>query len=216
MNRPHEPAASAPPAGDPHIRVRPKILYFGTPVALVTTLSPDGSANIGPMSSACALGDTVVLGWATGAQTTGNLRRERECVINLPDASLHEKVEALAPLTGRNPPPAGKAARFHYEPDKFGAAGWTPQPARTVAAPRIAECALQLEASVQAIHDPVGPDGGDFVIVETRVEYVHAHPGIVVAGTDHIDPERWTPLLYVFRHYFGTGAELGRTFRAEY
>jgi flavin reductase (DIM6/NTAB) family NADH-FMN oxidoreductase RutF len=199
-----------------HVPVRPNILYFGTPVALVTTLSPDGSANIGPMSSAWALGDTVVLGWATSAQTTINLGRERECVINLPDATLHRKVEALADMTGVNPLPQDKADRFHYEPDKFAAAGWTRQPSAIVAPPRIAECPLQLEATVSAIHTPAGPDRGTFLIVETHVECVHADPEIVVAGTDHIDPRRWTPLLYVFRHYFGTGPDLGRTFRAEY
>lgn len=109
-----------------------------------------------------------------------------------------------------------KAGRFRYEPDKFAAAGLTPRQARRIAPPRIAECPLQLEATVCAVHRPAGPDGADFRIVECHVEEVHADPGIVVDGTDHIDPARWTPLLYVFRHYFGTGPELGRTFRAEY
>lgn len=205
-----------PSARPTHVRIRPKILYFGTPVALVTTLNPDGSANIGPMSSAWALGDTVVLGWSTSAQTTTNLRRELECVINLPDASLHHEVEALADMTGAQPVPPHKAGSFHYEQDKFAAAGWTQQPSVLVAPPRIAECALQLEATVAAVHRPAGPDRDHFVIVETHVEYVHGHPDIVVPGTDHIDPNRWTPLLYVFRHYFGTGPDLGATFRAEY
>ncbi len=39
--------------------------------------------------------------------------------------------------------------------------------------------------------------------------------GIVVPGTSHIDTARWSPLLYVFRHYFGTGPDLGRTFKSE-
>lgn len=201
---------------DRHLEVRPQILYFGTPVALVTTLNPDGTPNIGPMSSAWALGYTVMLGWEATAQTTANLERERECVINLPDARLHEHVEALANTTGRNPPAPHKAGKFHYEPDKFTAAGLTPQPSKQVAAPRIAECPLQLEATVTAIHHPAGPDGASFRAVECHVESVHADPDIVVPGTDHIDPARWTPLLYVFRHYFGTGPQLGATFRAEY
>jgi hypothetical protein len=37
----------------------------------------------------------------------------------------------------------------------------------------------------------------------------------VIEGTQRIDPARWNPLLYVFRHYYGTGRELGRSFRAE-
>lgn len=197
---------------DEHVRIEPSILYFGTPVALVTTRNPDGSTNIGPMSSAWALGDTVVLGWSTSSQTITNLRRERECVINLPQADLHKQVEALAPLTGRDPVPARKRTQFRYEPDKFAAAGLTPQLSDTVAARRIAECQLQLEARVHAFHTPAEPD---FLIVETRVQRVHAHRDIVKPGTDHVDTARWNPLLYVFRHYFGTGDELGRSYRAQ-
>lgn len=39
--------------------IEPKILYFGTPVALITTVDGDGKANIGPMSSVWALGWTL-------------------------------------------------------------------------------------------------------------------------------------------------------------
>jgi flavin reductase (DIM6/NTAB) family NADH-FMN oxidoreductase RutF len=51
----------------------PSILYFGTPVALVTTLNTDGTPNIGPMSSAWALGYVVVMGWESTAHTLANL-----------------------------------------------------------------------------------------------------------------------------------------------
>jgi flavin reductase (DIM6/NTAB) family NADH-FMN oxidoreductase RutF len=199
-----------------HIEIRPPILYFGTPVALVTTVSPDDGFNIGPMSSAWALGYSVVMGWESTAQTLANLVRTRECVINLPDPRLAEQVEALAPLTGRNPPAEHKADKFRYEPDKFDASGLTAMSSLTVAPPRIAECPLQLEAKVTAIHEPATrPDGDFFRIVEAHVERVHADEQIVKAGTDHVDTARWSPLLYVFRHYFGTGEEIGRTFRAD-
>jgi flavin reductase (DIM6/NTAB) family NADH-FMN oxidoreductase RutF len=200
---------------DQHVRIQPSILYFGTPVALITTRNLDGTANIGPMSSAWSLGNTVVLGWSTASHTIANIERERECVINLPSADLHHQVEALAPLTGANPVPEQKADKFRFVPDKFAAAGLTRQQSQTVRAPRIAECALQLEARVTAIHVPAGPDSGFFRIVETYVQRVHAHTGIVKRGTHHVDTRRWNPLLYVFRHYFGTGDELGRSFRAE-
>jgi flavin reductase (DIM6/NTAB) family NADH-FMN oxidoreductase RutF len=199
-----------------HQAIWPSILYFGTPVALVTTMNPDGTPNIGPMSSAWALGYTVVMGWETKAHTLANLERERECVINLPGPDLAEQVETLAPLTGRNPPAPHKADTFRYEPRKFQAAGLTPIASETVKPPRVAECPLQLEAKVTAIHEPATrPDGEFFRIVETHVERVHASSSIVKPGTSHIDPQRWSPLLYVFRHYFGTGQEIGRSFRAE-
>jgi flavin reductase (DIM6/NTAB) family NADH-FMN oxidoreductase RutF len=194
----------------------PSILYFGTPVALVTTLNSDETPNIGPMSSAWALGYVVVMGWESTAHTLANLARERECVINLPGPDLAEQVETLAPLTGRNPPAPHKADTFRYEPRKFEAAGLTQIASETVKPPRVTECPLQLEAKVTAIHEPASrPDGEYFRIVETHVQRVHASSSIVKPGTSHIDPQRWSPLLYVFRHYFGTGEEIGRSFRAE-
>lgn len=198
-----------------HQTIAPSILYFGTPIALVTTTNVDGTPNIGPMSSAWALGYTVVMGWESTAHTLANLKRERECVINLPDSALVEQVETLAPLTANNPPPAHKADKFRFEPRKFQAAGLSEQRSEAVRPPRIAQCPLQLEAKVQAIHRPASPSGLFFSIVETHVTAVHAMPSIVKPGTDHINTDRWSPLLYVFRHYFSTGQELARSFRAE-
>ena len=42
--------------------IEPKILYFGTPVALVSSLNEDGSTNLAPISSFWALGWTLMLG----------------------------------------------------------------------------------------------------------------------------------------------------------
>ncbi len=187
-----------------HQGIWPSILYFGTPIALVTTLNNDETPNIGPMSSAWALGYVVVMGWESTAHTLTNLAREHECVINLPGPNLANQVEALAPLTGRNPPAPHKADTFRYEPNKFHAAGLTPTASETVKPPCIAECRLQLEAKVTAIHEPASrPDGEYFRIVETHVQRVHACSSIVKPGANHIDPQQWSPLLYVFRHYFG-------------
>ena len=37
-----------------------------------------------------------------------------------------------------------------------------------------------------------------------------------ILGDNHIDPEKWSPLIYNFRHYFRLAdKELGKTFRAE-
>jgi flavin reductase (DIM6/NTAB) family NADH-FMN oxidoreductase RutF len=201
---------SSPPE---HVRIEPSILYFGTPVVLVSSLNEDGSANLAPMSSAWALGYTVVLGLGVNGQTVENLRRERECVINLPQSALWRHVERLAPLTGRDPVPSAKAAQFRFEPQKFAAAGLTEQPSDVVRPPRVRECALQLEAVVTAVR-LIGPDLGA-ACVEAEVVRVHADPAIVIAGTNRIDPAEWNPLLYVFRHYAATGQRLGKTYRAE-
>ena len=201
-------------AAERHVQIEPPILYFGTPVVLLSTLNEDGNPNLAPMSSAWALGYRVMLGLGASGKTLENLRRERECVINVPDPSLWRHVERLAPLTGRDPVPEWKAATwFRFEPRKFEAAGLTPQPSESVGAPRVLECLLQLEAEVRDIR-PLGPHG-EAAAVETEVVRVHAASEIVVAGTNHVDPQRWTPLLYVFRHYVAGGERLGKTFRAE-
>ncbi|MBU8896975.1 flavin reductase [Corallococcus sp. M34] len=203
----------------PHRVIAPRILYFGTPVVLLSTLQEDGSPNLSPLSSAWALDDRLVLGLGGMGQGLSNLMRTREAVINLPAASQWRQVEALAPTTGRNPVPETKQAMgYSHEPRKFQRAGFTPVASDTVAPPRVGECPLQLEAVLLNVHSATVLSGGaapGFAIAELRVTRVHAHERITVPGTHHVDVEQWQPLLYVFRHYVGTGAVLGRNFRAE-
>jgi flavin reductase (DIM6/NTAB) family NADH-FMN oxidoreductase RutF len=45
-----------------HRIIAPTILYFGTPVVLISTCNVDGSANLAPMSSAWALVQAIMLG----------------------------------------------------------------------------------------------------------------------------------------------------------
>ncbi|MFB9572414.1 flavin reductase family protein [Streptomyces yanii] len=196
----------------PRTAIEPSILYFGTPVVLLSTENPDGSSNLAPISSAWALDRTVVLGLGRDGQTAQNLGSRPDLVINLPDPALWPAVERLAPLTGRNPVPATKAQGCRYEPDKFTVAGLHSAPSHTVRPPRVAECPLQLEARAEQVRPDVS---GDFVIVEAVVRKVHADPRIVVPGTNHIDPATWSPLIYNFRHYFGLGPELGHSYRTQ-
>ncbi|WP_035299042.1 flavin reductase family protein [Brevibacillus thermoruber] len=196
-----------------HVTIHPKILYYGTPVILLTTLNEDGSTNISPISSSWALGRYVVLGIGGGSKGLDNLKRHPECVLNIPEAAMWRQVEALAPLTGRDPVPDYKQALgFRHEKQKFAAAGLTAQPAETVAPERIAECPLQVEAAVRHIRTP--EYDGFFAIVETEVLRVHAREDIVL-GRHHVNPNAWNPLIYNFRHYFGLSPELGKTYRSE-
>ncbi|MFC6161110.1 flavin reductase family protein [Kribbella jiaozuonensis] len=195
-----------------HLTIEPSILYVGTPVALLSTLNEDGSVNLAPMSSAWALGDVVVLGVGVTGQTAMNLRSRADVVINFPSPSQWKAVERLAGLTGRNPVPEGKRARFRFEREKFAAAGLTPVASELVAPPRVAECPIQFEATVtQAELDAKG----NFLIAQAEVLRVHAEEAVVVAGTSHVDPGAWSPLIYNFRHYFGLAKELGESFRTE-
>lgn len=119
---------------------------------------------------------------------------------------------------GKYPVPPEKAAKFRFEPDKFRAAGFTPVRSEWVLAPRVRECPVQLEATVSRIHMLDGEGRlaklGGGAAVEVRVVKAHVREDLVVQGK-HVDPTKWQPLIYNFRHYFGLGTELGKTFRAE-
>src|SRR6185436_7090903 len=129
-----------------HKSIEPTILYFGTPVVIVSTLNDDGTPNLAPMSSVWWLGWSAMLGLGQMGQTSDNLIRTRECVINLPSSDLVSHVDALAMTTGKNPVPQKKADwGYRYEPDKFEIADLTPVPSVSVSPPRILECPVQME-----------------------------------------------------------------------
>jgi len=195
-----------------HLTIEPSILYVGTPVELISTENGDGTFNLAPMSSAWALGDVVVLGFGAEGQTAYNLQRRPELVINFPSPELWESVERIAGLTGRDPVPEHKRARFRHEPAKFEAAGLTPVESELVRPPRVAECPLHFEA--HAVHAELDAEG-NFLIVQAKVLRVHADHRVVVPGTSYVDPGAWSPLIYNFRHYFGLGSQLGESFRTE-
>lgn len=193
--------------------IKPKILYYGTPVILLNSLNEDGTVNISPMSSSWALGDCIILGIGLGGKAIENLERHPECVINVPSPSLWENVEQLAPYTGKNPVPDYKKKNgFIYEKEKYDISRLTPTESKSVKPTRIMECPIQIEARVKHIRIP--DYSPDFAVVETQAIHVHAHKEIILEG-NHIDPNKWSPLIYNFRHYFGLGNQLGKTFRSE-
>jgi flavin reductase (DIM6/NTAB) family NADH-FMN oxidoreductase RutF len=187
-----------------HVVIDPAILYLGTPVVLVTSVNPDGTSNVMPMSSAFWLGHTGVLGIGAGSQTAANLAQRADCVLNLPSVDLVTAVDRLALTTGKRDLAAAKHARgYRYVPDKLAAADLTGVPSDTVDAVRIAECPVNLEARVSHTHPLAGEN---VVIVEVEVTRVHVHPDIRLEGTAHrIDPDRWRPLIMSFQHFYGLG-----------
>ncbi|MEV4216756.1 MULTISPECIES: flavin reductase family protein [Nonomuraea] len=196
---------------DKHTRIEPGILYFGTPVVLVSSTNPDGTPNLAPMSSAFWLGWRAMLGWGSRSRTAQNLLRTGECVLNLPSDALAAAVDRLALTTGSDPVPPGKHARgYRHVADKFARAGLTPVPSETVAPPRVAECPVSMEAVVERTH-PVGPDDG-VTAFEVRVQRVWVHDDIRTEGTDdHIDPDAWRPLIMSFQKLYGLGPQVHRS-----
>lgn len=94
-----------------HHLSEPSILYFGTPVLLISTSNADGTTNLAPISSVFWLGWRCVIGISAFSKTTENIRRTGECVLNLPSVHQVEAVNRLALTTGTFPVPSGKAQK---------------------------------------------------------------------------------------------------------
>jgi flavin reductase (DIM6/NTAB) family NADH-FMN oxidoreductase RutF len=197
--------------------IEPKILYFGTQVALISSLNEDASTNLAPMSSFWVLGWTLMLGLLDETKTAENMERHAECVVNVPSPDMWQAVEKLAPLTARNPVPQLKAKQFRFVADKFRAAGLSRLASEIVQPARVAECPLQMEAKVNRMHRMRGErlrQLGGGVAAEVEIVRVHVAEEFVL-GEKYIDPQKWSPLIYNFRHYFRLAKnELGKTFRA--
>lgn len=204
----------------PHVVTEPGILYFGTPVVLISTENEDGTANLAPMSSAFWLGWRCILGLDASSKTTENLLRTGECVLNLPSSDEVAAVNRLARLTGSNPVPPMKVVRgYAYEKSKFEIANLTPVPSLTVAPPRALECPVQMEAVVAAKHGTMQDDDlarHAVLTFEVRIVRVHARPDILVDGdTNRIDPDKWRPLIMSFQKFYGLTEEVHPSTLAE-
>ncbi|CAL9447393.1 hypothetical protein SUDANB95_02360 [Actinosynnema sp. ALI-1.44] len=196
-----------------HQPIEPGILYFGTPVVLVSTDNEDGTPNLAPISSAFWLGWRAVLGIGARAHTARNLLRTGEAVLNLPSDRLAAHVDRLALTTGADPVPPSKVERgYSHVADKFARAGFTAVASETVGPPRVAECPVALEVVVEAVHPVADRDErqrGSVLAVEVRVQRVFVHDDIRAPGSeDRIDPDRWRPLIMSFQKFYGLGPQV--------
>lgn len=203
-----------------HRTVDPAILYFGTPVVLVSSLNEDGSANLAPISSAWWLGWNCVVGFGARSHTPRNILRTRECVLNLPSVEQVSHVDRLAKTTGSDPvPPHKQAMGYRHVRDKFACAGLTPVASELVAPPRVAECPVQLEAVLTASLPLRAGDAaarGTLVALELEIRRVHLDERLLKEGTtNRVDPLKWRPLMMSFCEFFGLGAPVHRSTLAE-
>lgn len=192
-----------------HKTIDPAILYFGTPVALISTLNPDGTPNLAPMSSAWWLGWTCMLGLGQSGQTSDNLIAPRECVINLPSEDMVTHVDRLAMTTGKNPVPERKRGwGYRFEPDKFGIAGLTPMDSESVTPPRVRQCPVQMEGIVHRYHS-FGKNVNANAF-EVHIVKLHVDESLLIGEgpRPRIDPVAWRPLIMSFCRFFGLSGEV--------
>jgi flavin reductase (DIM6/NTAB) family NADH-FMN oxidoreductase RutF len=160
----------------------------------------------------------MLLGLLDETKTADHLRRHPECVVNLPSPEMWERVEKLAPLTGKNPVPEITASQFRFEPHKFPVAGLTPLASEAVKPMRAKECPVHLQACVTRMHELSGSglqQLGGGIAAEVEGVQVHVASDFVIKD-NYIDAAKWSPLIYNFCHYFRLAEhEMGKTFRAE-
>lgn len=194
----------------------PSILYFGTPVVLISSLNEDGSYNLAPISSIFWLGYRCVIGISAFSKTTENILREKECVLNLPSVKEVCNVNRLALTTGTNPVPEGKKQKgYRYVKDKFAHSGFTALSSHFVDTPRVAECPVQLESKLISIH-PLSVEKGASQIkifsMELKIVRVHMDKDIIKEDNpNHVDPDKWRPLIMSFQQFYGLGEKIHRS-----
>lgn len=199
-----------------HKSIKPAILYFGTPVALIATENEDGTHNVAPNSSIFWLGWSCMIGIDASSKTTENLLRTKKCVINLPSYELAPEINALALLTGSsNVPLHKKLLGYQYAKNKLHGTGLNFIESNEKISMRISQCPIQLEAELTACH-PFGQQdkkmGVPVVVVELTVATVYANENILLDyEKNKIDPLKWNPLIMSFRRYFGLSGEVTRS-----
>jgi flavin reductase (DIM6/NTAB) family NADH-FMN oxidoreductase RutF len=198
-----------------HATISPAIFYWGTPGVLITTQNPDGTSNIAPMSSTWWLGNRCMLGLGTISQSTTNLIRTKQCLLNLASDNMTGAINALARTTGSpeiltaQPGEGYKYFKrmngYEYVPDKFGRAGLTPLNSDLVVPARIAECPAQMEAELVGVYEMMqDADMKGFIALEVKVLRTHVHEGIRMEGFENrIDPDKWQPMIMSFQELYG-------------
>ena len=203
-----------------HISSNPPILYFGTPVALISTKNENDTNNLAPMSSIFWLGWRCIIGLAAVSKTTQNLMREKECVLNLPSVNQVDAVNRLAKTTGSKPVPPGKLQKgYRHHEDKFSLARLCVQQSGLVRPPRVKECPVQMEATVEAVHGLAESDAdmqGKIVIFELLIKRVYLDESILLDGQpNRVDPDKWKPLIMTFQQFYGLGERVHQSTLAE-
>lgn len=167
-------------------------LIVPRPIALVTTLGPDGVVNAAPFSMFNMVGEEPPLVMlsinrhdAAGRlkDTAANILRSGEFVVHLPDEAIAAQMHACA----ENHPP---------EVSEVDVNGFTTHPSRTLAVPCIAEAPVAFEC---VLHEQLVNDSR--YVFFGRVQWLHARDGL-------IDTERWRVRL---QQYFPV-ARFGASF----
>ena len=144
-------------------------LLFPRLTVLVTTCNRHGRPNVATFSFIMPVSfrpPCLALAVAPSRLTFANISQVGEFVVNVPTASMLEKVWLCGRVSGK-------------KADKFKLAGLTPVPSIKVKPPRIRECPVQLECEVET-----EVECGDHCLVVGRVV------------AQHVESTEFEPLLH--------------------
>ncbi|GAA0611153.1 flavin reductase family protein [Kribbella sandramycini] len=169
------------------------------PIAWVSTISADGILNLAPHSfyTVASVRPPMVQFTSVGRKDTlTNIEATREFVINLAPAPLFEQINA-------------SATDFPPEISEFDAIGVTPEPSRTITAPRVAESPAALECT---LHTTIPL--GDCTLVIGQVRSIALTPTALT--NNHPTPELLNPLARLDQDNWSTLGPLRQTPRIPY
>ena len=165
-------------------------LVVPRPIAMVSTRSPEGVANIAPMSYYLPItGDPMLLGITMGLREDGQLKdtytnamASGDFVVNATTEVFLDQIETVA-------------MEAPSEVDEYALAGWTAVPATKVTSPAIGEALARLECEVRQVVD-LGTPGlpfGEVHLVIAEVVWV-AYDAAICDDRGRIDPLRLGPI----------------------
>jgi flavin reductase (DIM6/NTAB) family NADH-FMN oxidoreductase RutF len=154
------------------------------PIALVTTVDPQGRVNAAPFSFFNVLGDSPpIVGFCPGDRAPGvpkdtarNIRLTQEFVVNLVDESIAVQMNRCATTL-----PPGE--------NELTQAGLTEVPSSVVKPPRIAEAPASLECRCHSILEI-----GENRLIIGEVLRVHVEDGVFDPATWLVSPGNYAPI----------------------
>lgn len=158
------------------------------PIALVSTLSPDGRPNLAPFSFFNGIGsDPMTLLFCPTNRPDGTLKDTLRNALPAADGGTGEFVVNAA-TEGYAKRVAAAAEPLAYGDSEWELAGLTPEPSRAVRPARVAESPWAFECrTLQVLRlNPGVPGGGNIII--GRVVHIHAAEGLV-NDRFHVDPD---------------------------
>lgn len=166
-------------------------LVVPRPIAWVSSVAPDGTANLAPhsfFSVACARPPIVSFTSVGSKDTLRNVRATGEFVVNLAPASLIDEVN-------------NSSARFSPELSEAEQLDIRLEPSERVAPPRVAASPASLECRLHSTHEL-----GDSTLVLGHVVLATVDPRVLVDG--HPEYDLLDPLARLGKDEWGLHAEV--------